>query len=92
MTTERTCPKCGGPLPDDAPEGLCPPCLLEQALETIVGATGLDRAAARERLAAANPGGRLVAPSEVAAAVTRLCAGSAAAVNGQSMVIPEDAG
>ena len=34
MTTERTCPKCGGPLPDDAPEGLCPPCLLEQALET----------------------------------------------------------
>lgn len=34
MTTERKCPNCGGPLPDDAPEGLCPPCLLGQALET----------------------------------------------------------
>jgi eukaryotic-like serine/threonine-protein kinase len=34
MTTERTCPNCGGRLPDDAPEGLCPACLLQQALET----------------------------------------------------------
>jgi NAD(P)-dependent dehydrogenase (short-subunit alcohol dehydrogenase family) len=66
--------------------------MLEQALETIAGATGLGRAAARERLAAANPGGRLVTPAEVAAAVTRLCGRSAAAVNGQAMVIPEEAG
>ncbi len=28
--SSRTCPKCGAPLPRDAPKGLCPRCLFEQ--------------------------------------------------------------
>jgi len=27
----KTCPKCGAPIPAEAPQGLCPKCLLEQA-------------------------------------------------------------
>src|SRR5436190_24004593 len=27
----QPCPKCGGTIPADAPQGLCPKCLLEQA-------------------------------------------------------------
>jgi eukaryotic-like serine/threonine-protein kinase len=34
MNPESICKKCGGRLPGDAPEGLCPACLLRQALET----------------------------------------------------------
>ena len=32
MTETRTCPRCGRELPDDAPRGLCPACLLGAAL------------------------------------------------------------
>jgi serine/threonine-protein kinase len=32
MTENRTCPRCGRVLPDDAPRGLCPACLLGAAL------------------------------------------------------------
>src|SRR5436309_1920547 len=32
MTEARRCPRCGAGLPADAPEGLCPACLLEQGL------------------------------------------------------------
>jgi WD40 repeat protein/tRNA A-37 threonylcarbamoyl transferase component Bud32 len=32
MTETRTCPRCGRVLPDDAPRGLCPACLLGAAL------------------------------------------------------------
>src|SRR4051812_8233264 len=36
--TSRTCPKCGGPIPAKAPQGLCPKCLLLQAsVPTDVG-------------------------------------------------------
>ena len=31
MTEPQTCPKCGQSLPADAPGGLCPSCLMEQA-------------------------------------------------------------
>src|SRR6185503_1803885 len=27
----KLCPKCGGPIPAEAPQGLCPKCLLAQA-------------------------------------------------------------
>ncbi|NOZ23275.1 MAG: serine/threonine protein kinase [Planctomycetes bacterium] len=33
MTAERKCPKCGAQLFPDAPEGLCPKCLLEQSTD-----------------------------------------------------------
>ncbi len=32
MTTAHNCPQCGKPLPSDAPQGLCPECLLKAAL------------------------------------------------------------
>src|SRR4051794_5157502 len=32
MTDVRACPRCGRELPDDAPRGLCPACLLGFAL------------------------------------------------------------
>src|SRR5262245_5333031 len=32
MTEIRTCPRCGRELPEDAPRGLCPACLLGAAL------------------------------------------------------------
>lgn len=35
MTTEKKCLKCQSLLPADAPEGLCPSCLLQQAMETL---------------------------------------------------------
>src|SRR6516162_9916918 len=31
-TALRWCPECGAGLPDDAPEGLCPQCLLKGAI------------------------------------------------------------
>src|SRR5262245_21563657 len=40
MTAARSCPECGADLPADAPEGLCPPCLLAQA---VGGAAGVSR-------------------------------------------------
>jgi predicted Ser/Thr protein kinase len=32
MSGTPRCPRCGGPLPPDAPEGLCPACVVGQAL------------------------------------------------------------
>src|SRR5262245_9571150 len=32
MTETQACPRCGRALPDDAPRGLCPACLLGAAL------------------------------------------------------------
>jgi serine/threonine protein kinase len=36
----RTCPRCGTPLPTDAPEGLCPRCVLGVGLATHTEAPG----------------------------------------------------
>src|SRR4051812_43145541 len=32
--TPTNCPRCGSPLPSDAPQGLCPRCVMAAALET----------------------------------------------------------
>src|SRR5580692_2297063 len=32
MSAQRHCPECGAPLLDDAPEGLCPACLVKVGL------------------------------------------------------------
>ena len=37
MTETKKCAKCGQELPPDAPEGLCPKCLLEAGLESETG-------------------------------------------------------
>ncbi|MCL4179099.1 MAG: serine/threonine protein kinase [Verrucomicrobia bacterium] len=34
MNTTRTCPRCGTPLPEDAPEAQCPKCLLDVGMGT----------------------------------------------------------
>ena len=51
MTETRTCPRCGRELPDDAPRGLCPACLLGAALagpgddpDQTLGRTAMPRA------------------------------------------------
>src|SRR5436190_5133434 len=54
--SEKRCPKCGGPISPEAPQGLCPRCLL--AGVSIPTDAGDDRAMAvplREELAAAFP-------------------------------------
>ncbi len=38
MSEAHRCPQCGGGLPADAPEGLCPECLLKARLETEASA------------------------------------------------------
>src|SRR5690348_13321465 len=42
MNNNRTCLKCGAPLPQDAPEGICPHCLLQVA--TGASSAGESRA------------------------------------------------
>src|SRR5512136_2906288 len=54
----RRCPKCGGPIPAEAPQGLCPKCLFQQAsLPTEAGKGGSAKSAppTHEELAAAFP-------------------------------------
>jgi tRNA A-37 threonylcarbamoyl transferase component Bud32 len=49
MSPERTCPDCGSTLPDDAPRGLCPECLMGAALPR----TSTGRSAATDAFAPA---------------------------------------
>ncbi len=47
MTDTRQCQTCGVPLPDDAPAGLCPTCLVKAGLESAAPAdTAVDPTAA----------------------------------------------
>jgi NAD(P)-dependent dehydrogenase (short-subunit alcohol dehydrogenase family) len=60
--------------------------MLDAAAQEVAGKTGRDPGDIREGLAAANPGGRLVQPDEVAAAVSYLASAQASAVSG--VVLP----
>src|SRR6185312_8811322 len=40
MPEEKKCPKCGAPLPADAPEGLCPKCLLALSVSAPTEVSG----------------------------------------------------
>ena len=40
MTTLRHCPQCGAELPADAPDGVCPKCLVQQGFDSQTGAAG----------------------------------------------------
>src|SRR3989449_11274699 len=54
----KRCPKCGGPIPAEAPQGLCPKCLLLQAsIPTEAGqdASSKSTPPTREQIAAAFP-------------------------------------
>ncbi len=70
---------------------LCPGFLdtemTDRSVAGIVAATGMDAAAARARLEAFNPQGRLIAPSEVTAAALWLCGPGSDAINGQAIAI-----
>ena len=50
----KRCPKCGRPIPDEAPQGLCPKCVLLQASIPTEGGKG-QPAPSREEVAAAFP-------------------------------------
>jgi len=61
--------------------------IVQDAVANIVRKTGRSEEEARAELASANPQGRLVAPSEVAHAVTMLCLPAASAMNGQAIAV-----
>ena len=61
--------------------------LISRAVDTIVTKTGKTEGDARRILERTNPQGRLVQPSEVAAAVSYLCREDAAALTGQSIAV-----
>ena len=61
--------------------------LTAQAMANIVARTGRDAAAARAELAAFNPQGRLIQPTEVAHAVGWLCLPASGAITGQAIVV-----
>ena len=67
MADERQCNECGGKLPADAPQGLCPQCLMKLGLPSDAGAE--RRAASEEQRAvpAGSPGGFVPpAPAQLA--------------------------
>ena len=59
ISEPKRCPKCGGPIPAEAPQGLCPKCLMQQAcVPTEVGRKGESAQSfppTHEELAAAFP-------------------------------------
>jgi serine/threonine protein kinase len=63
MADERQCNECGGKLPADAPQGLCPQCLMKLGLPS--GAGGEDHALSDDQTAiptSATPPGGFVPP------------------------------
>jgi len=42
MNGQRTCPQCGATLSCDAPEGLCPKCLVRAGLSVVSGQSSVD--------------------------------------------------
>jgi len=61
--------------------------MLEASVAAIAEKTGRSEAEARAALTASNPAGRLVQPSEVAAAALWLCAPGSDMINGQAIAI-----
>jgi NAD(P)-dependent dehydrogenase (short-subunit alcohol dehydrogenase family) len=59
--------------------------MTDRSVENIAAKTGLDAGAARERLIAANPQGRMIGPDEVAFVVATLCDERARGINGQAI-------
>lgn len=59
MADERQCNECGGKLPADAPQGLCPQCLMKLGLPSDAGAE--RRAASEEQRAVPAAAGRVCA-------------------------------
>jgi len=62
--------------------------IVAKSAERIAQSTGVDSATARQRLAAMNPGGRLLTPEEVAQAVCALAAESPGRSHGTALQFP----
>jgi predicted Ser/Thr protein kinase len=65
MPEIRRCPQCGAELPPDAPEGVCPKCVLGLGLDSESGSAavpGPESPAGPQQTAPFSPPGRFVAP------------------------------
>ena len=59
---EQKCPKCGAELPANAPEGLCPKCLIKLGLQTGEQVSGVDSELPSDVPTNATPPDRFVPP------------------------------
>ena len=64
MTTLRHCPQCGAELPADAPDGVCPKCLVQQGFDSQADTAGEEPGATG---AASRPGFVAPSPEELSA-------------------------
>jgi tRNA A-37 threonylcarbamoyl transferase component Bud32 len=62
MAEKRSCPKCEAELPANAPEGLCPRCLMKSARQELKQAGNADSEAASDVPTSATPPGRFIPP------------------------------
>ena len=62
MAEERSCPKCGAELPANAPEGLCPRCLMKCAQQETEQAGNAESEAVSDVPTSTTPPGRFVPP------------------------------
>jgi NAD(P)-dependent dehydrogenase (short-subunit alcohol dehydrogenase family) len=61
--------------------------MLDQAAADVAARTGAPASRIKDKYAAANPMGRLIAPDEVAAAVAYLCSPAASGITGTAMTV-----
>jgi predicted Ser/Thr protein kinase len=62
MAEERSCPECGTELPANAPEGLCPRCLMESARQETKQTGNADSEVASDVPTSNTPPGKFVPP------------------------------
>ncbi|MHC4241029.1 MAG: protein kinase domain-containing protein [Planctomycetota bacterium] len=62
MAEKRSCPKCEAELPANAPEGLCPRCLMKSARQDTKPAGNADSEVASDVPTSATPPGKFVPP------------------------------
>jgi tRNA A-37 threonylcarbamoyl transferase component Bud32 len=62
MAEKRSCPKCGAKLPANAPEGLCPRCLMKSARQDTKSAYNAGSEVASDVPTSATPPGKFVPP------------------------------
>ena len=62
MAEEQNCPKCGAELPANAPEGLCPRCLIKLGVQTGEQVSGVDSEMPSDVPTSATPPDRFVPP------------------------------
>ena len=66
MATPNPCPQCGAELPGDAPQGLCPACLMKLGLESNTRADTVSTPGGHGATVTTPTGGGFVAPEPAA--------------------------